>query len=645
MKKVFALFLVFFISTFLPSASVGAQESIFDISSPALFGGGKLGDGKLSNENEFLKPEEAFKFNYLQEGNAVNVTFDIANGYYLYRHQFKFTTDNASIKDVTLPVGEDHEDKYFGIQKVFTGSLAFTIDLLSTQTDPVIEVRYQGCAEKGLCYSPVKKTVYLNQFIIENTYNNTDNHATKNSSNTPSSTDKSTILSELGSTQSTPTNAKSEQYLLADMLKQDSLWLTLAAFFVGGLLLSFTPCVFPMYPILTGIIVGQGNKLTAKKAFTLSFFYVQGMAITYTLLGIVVALAGAQFQAAFQHPVVLIALSILFIFLALSMFGVFNLALPSSWQNKLNNMSNNQKGGSILGVIGMGVISGLVASPCTTAPLTGALLYISQTGDIALGASALYALSIGMGLPLLLLGSSGGKLLPKAGAWMNIIKNIFGLLLLAVPVFLLERILPETIIQILWISLILSSATYFYITNKSTATNFWHGVRALLIFIMLFYGVMQAYKLIENVYPRFNIIQSSTIVATETNNTHDAKVENSFVMVANLQELELAIQQANDNGKTVMVDLYADWCIACKEFEHYTFSAPIVIDALKETVLIQVDLTDTSSATSVELMDKFEVFGLPSILFFNKQGEELTQNRVTGFMDAKDFSALVNSIL
>ena len=227
------------------------------------------------------------------------------------------------------------------------------------------------------------------------------------------------------------------------MLKQDSLWLTLVAFFIGGLLLSFTPCVFPMYPILTGIIVGQGNKLTTKKAFTLSFFYVQGMAITYTILGIVVALAGAQFQAAFQAPAVLIALSILFLFLALSMFGLFNLALPSSWQNKLNDMSNSQKGGSIFGVVCMGIISGLVASPCTTAPLTGALLYISQTGDIVLGASALYALSLGMGLPLLILGSSGGKLLPKAGAWMNIIKNIFGLLLLAVPIFLLERIVPD----------------------------------------------------------------------------------------------------------------------------------------------------------------------------------------------------------
>jgi len=398
-----------------------------------------------------------------------------------------------------------------------------------------------------------------------------------------------------------------------------------------------------MYPILTGIIVGQGNKLTTKKAFTLSFFYVQGMAVTYTLLGVVVALAGAQFQAAFQHPAVLIGLSVLFIFLALSMFGVFNLALPNSWQNKLNDMSNNQKGGSILGVVSMGIISGLVASPCTTAPLTGALLYISQTGDIVLGASALYALSLGMGLPLLILGSSGGKLLPKAGAWMNIIKNIFGLLLLAVPIFLLERIVPEVVTQILWVILLLSTATYFYVTNKSTTENFWHGVRSLFIFLILFYGAMQGYKLIDN--PLMSTDSSRVPLQTETQTSPKAiDNENSFVLVANLAELYAVVEEANKAGKTVMVDLYADWCIACKEFEHYTFSAPVVKTALKNTVLIQVDLTDTGSDASIELMEKFQVFGLPSILFFDINGNELTQNRVTGFMDAKDFSTLVNQL-
>jgi len=426
------------------------------------------------------------------------------------------------------------------------------------------------------------------------------------------------------------------------MLKQDSLLLTLLAFFAGGLLLSFTPCVFPMYPILTGIIVGQGNNLTTKKAFTLSFFYVQGMAVTYTILGIIVALAGAQFQAAFQSPVVLIGLSILFIILALSMFGVFNLALPSSWQNKLNNLSGKQKGGSITGVLIMGVISGLVASPCTTAPLTGALLYISQTGNVLLGASALYALSLGMGLPLLILGSSGGKLLPKAGNWMNVIKNIFGLLLLAVPIFLLSRIIPALATQWLWIILLLASASYFYVVNQNTATNiakgFWFGVRSLMIFIALFIGINFAYQL---VFTNSSLMPQSTMQQSSNANSVAA---NDFSKVSNLAELRQAVKTANQQGKTVMVDLYADWCVACKEFEHYTFNESNVKLALANTKLIQIDLTDTNSVEGREIMSHFKIFGLPSILFFDLNGTELSQNRVTGFMNADEFTQHINNI-
>lgn len=604
MKKVASLFWIVFISVFIHSSSINAQESIFDTSSSSLF----------SNDDEFLKVDEAFTFNFDQQNDKLKISFVIAEGYYLYRHQFKFTTDNAKIIPVILPVGDDHEDEFFGIQKIYTGQLNFTIDIIEANISEInnpasITVRYQGCAEKGLCYPPTKKKIELNQI----TSLNGENQNTSSQISVP---------------------ASSEQNQLADMLKQDSLLLTLFAFFVGGLLLSFTPCVFPMYPILTGIIVGQGETLTAKKAFTLSFFYVQGMAITYTILGIVVALAGAQFQAIFQHPAVLIGLSILFIFLALSMFGMFNLALPSSWQNRLNNMSNNQKGGSISGVVIMGVISGLVASPCTTAPLTGALLYISQTGDVLLGASALYALSLGMGLPLLILGSSGGKILPKAGAWMNIIKNIFGFLLLAVPVFLLERIIPAIATQALWALLVLVSATYFYVANQNTQTGFWFGARSLLIFLALFIGANQAYKI---VFPAQVIVQS--------NSQNAATQEHKFIKVRDLTELINAVQKANAQGKSVMVDLYADWCIACKEFEHYTFNTPVVQHALKNSVLLQIDLTDTGSLSSIELMEKYKVFGLPSILFFDTQGNELSNNRVTGFMEADEFAAHINNIL
>jgi len=360
------------------------------------------------------------------------------------------------------------------------------------------------------------------------------------------------------------------------------------------------------------------------------------MAITYTLLGIVVALAGAQFQAMFQHPIILIALSVLFIFLALSMFGLFNLALPASWQNKLNNLSNKQKGGSIFGVVMMGVISGLVASPCTTAPLTGALLYISQTGDVVLGASALYALSLGMGLPLLILGSSGGKLLPKAGAWMNIIKNIFGLLLLAVPVFLLERFIPELASQALWALLVLGAAAYFYVTNQNSVNDkpkgFAFGLRSILIFLMMFVGANMLYQLIM---PSDN--QTSAGVNPQSQIQH-------FKQVTSLKELQAVVAKASSQEKTVMLDLYADWCIACKEFEKYTFPNVKVQHALANSVLLQIDLTDGNAATTIELMEHFNVFGLPSILFFDLQGNELSQQRITGFMAADEFSAHIESI-
>lgn len=622
------LFVSVIILGFFQSTASKAQQSIFDTSSASLF----------SNDDEFLQVDQAFVFNFDQENNKLDISFDISEGYYLYRHQFKITSDNAQFSPVNLPKGIDHEDEFFGVQQIYTQHVNFTLDIEAAAENDVITVRYQGCADKGLCYPPTKKTISLTQVLRQ----------------VKSDNDTGAILSALKNEQSDTTTATpqaSEQHQLAEMLKQDSLLLTLIAFFVGGLLLSFTPCVFPMYPILTGIIVGAGNQgatpLTTKKAFTLSFFYVQGMAVTYTLLGIVVALAGAQFQAIFQHPYVLIALSILFVFLALSMFGVFNLALPASWQNKLNNLSNKQKGGSIAGVVMMGVISGLVASPCTTAPLTGALLYISQTGDVVLGASALYALSLGMGLPLLILGSSGGKLLPKAGAWMNIIKNIFGLLLLAVPIFLLERFIPELASKALWALLLLGSASYLYVANQGTSTNattskmksFGFGLRSLLIFLMMFFGANMVYQLLI----ASNIITSDN----KQNNTQQISVTETnqhFKRVTTLKELQSAIAQANNQGKTVMLDLYADWCVACKEFEQYTFPDKKVQEALANATLLQIDLTDTGTKQNIELMDYYSVFGLPSILFFDLQGNELSQQRVTGFMEAEKFSAHINSI-
>ena len=617
------LFSIFILGFTTVENTALAQKSIFDTSSKNPFA------SSLSNDNDFLKVDQAFVLDTSQHNNELSIIINISEGYYLYRHQFKFSADNATFADITLPEGEDHEDEFFGVQKVFRGQLHFTVLLKEANAGSVFSLRYQGCADKGLCYPPKRKKITLEQ-VTENELSSDAPSAVLGAitENTPPQESKTVKVKP----------QSSEQHQLADMLKQDSLLLTLLAFFAGGLLLSLTPCVFPMYPILTGIIVGQGKALTTKKAFTLSFFYVQGMAVTYTLLGIVVALAGAQFQAAFQHPYVLIGLSALFIFLSLSMFGLFNLALPASWQNKLNNISNSQKGGSVIGVVLMGVISGLVASPCTTAPLTGALLYISQTGDVLLGASALYALSLGMGLPLLILGSSGGKLLPKAGAWMNIIKNIFGLLLLAVPIFLLERFIPALATQLLWSALILASAVYFYVENQNSATEhkgFAYGFRSLLIFLAMFIGAMSAY---QSLYP--NTVISSNNGSVQGINDHGF----SFEKVTNLAELEQRVALANSMGKTVMVDLYADWCIACKEFEKYTFTEPNVQAALSNSVWLQVDMTDFNAEPNAVLEKHFAILGLPSILFFDVKGNELDKQRVTGFMGGDEFTAHIKAI-
>ncbi len=550
-----------------------------------------------ANETEFLKVEQAFAFSSQQENDILHINFDIAPGYYLYKEKLKIKFKNAKYDIFVLPEGEIHQDEFFGEQAVYRQHLAFDIKLTETSADAQFLIRYQGCADAGLCYPPKKHTLTL----------------------TPV-TDNSTVIQE--TTKNTPANS-SEQFQLENVLSGDSLLWSLAVFFVIGIGLSFTPCVFPMYPILTGMIVGQGDKLSTKKAFTLSFFYVQGMAITYTLLGVVVAFAGLQFQAAFQHPIVLISLSVLFVFLALSMFGIFNLSMPSSWQTKLNQLSNSQKGGSLIGVIMMGVISGLVASPCTTAPLTAALLYIAKSGDLVLGASALYALSLGMGLPLIILGTSGGKLLPKAGNWMNIIKNIFGFLLLMVPVFLLERILPELVSQLLWIVLLLAFATYLYVNNTKGKSDLWYGARSLVIFLMLFTGAKQGYELAFG--PSVSQVHSES--------------KNHFKKVASLAELNQQIKIANAAGKTVLVDLYADWCIACKEFEKYTFFEPAPQKELENTVLLQIDLTDPATDSNVEIWEHFNILGLPSILLFDLQGNEYESARITGFMNAEQFTA------
>lgn len=554
----------------------------------------------LNANDNFLPVEQAFEFDFVQKQNELIVSWTIADGYYLYKDKLKLGGIAVSFSHPSYPASMEIEDEFFGVSQVYFHQLTLRIPLTDVSEDAVFKIQYMGCAEAGLCYPPVTKELPLMQLAAEQSTTDSPNGST-----TPSSV------------------PVSSQNTLAAKLSDGAGLATLAGFFLLGLGLAFTPCVFPMYPILTSIIVGQGKQLSNKRAFTLSFSYVQGMAITYSALGLVVASLGVRFQGYMQHPAVLIVASIIFVLLALAMFGVFNLTLPSSWQEKISKVSNNQQGGSHKGAFTMGALSGLIASPCTTAPLSAALLYVAQSGDLLLGAVTLYILSLGMGLPLLILGSSGGKLLPKAGNWMNAVKATFGFLLLAVPLILLERMLPFSYILAIGSLLVLSFIIYLYRMMFSLQNNTAKAVILILAQILLSAAL---YLNLKHWWP-----------ATEqTGAVTQQQQQAEFELVSSLEELQQKI--AASEGRYTLVDLYAEWCIACKEFEHLTFPKAGVQAQMQKMQLIKVDVTKMTRKDQA-LLDNYQVLGLPTLLFFSPQGEELSTARVTGFMNATDFAA------
>lgn len=569
----------------------------------------------FSDEPEFLPVDEAFIFDFHQEGEQLFLKWQVADGYYLYKKQYKFVEKNVNVSAPEfISEAVQIEDEYFGISDVFFNALEIKHNVYFAKQDGSLKVRYQGCAEAGLCYPPTTKVVYLSA-VGDKPIVNPDAEQAANAE------------------QDKTAEAKSEQFELLDMLtSEQSLTITLALFVLLGAGLAFTPCVFPMYPIISGIVVGQGKDAKLSRVLTLSFIYVQGMAIMYSLIGLVVASAGVQFQAALQADWVLITFIVIFSALALVMFGAYELQLPSSWQVKLNNMSNQQKGGTYFGVFMMGAISGLVASPCTTAPLTGILLFIAQSGDLVLGFTALYALSIGMGIPLILFAVTGGKLLPKAGNWMNIVKVAFGFMMMAVALMFLERMVENMWTNLGWALLGLSMFGYFYVMNLGSQTSFWKGVRSVIIFLGLFVSAMWGY---EHIMPK----APNAVASYEVNKGHP-----EFVIVKDLTDFDQKLQAANVAGKSVMIDLYADWCVACKEFEKYTFTDAGVQDALSDTVWMQIDLTD-NTPQGLAFQEEFAILGLPTIMFFDEQGNELDNARVTGFMKAGPFEEHVRKAL
>ncbi|MDM3278524.1 MULTISPECIES: protein-disulfide reductase DsbD [Citrobacter] len=535
--------------------------------------------------SQFVPADRAFIFDFQQNQHDLNLTWQVKDGYYLYRKQISITPSQADIAEVKLPPGVWHEDEFYGKSEIYRKQLTIPVTVNQAKSGATLTVTYQGCADAGFCYPPETKTVPLSEVSAD--------------------------------TRATPlpvpaSNAQQEITPPAAQLPFSALWALLI-----GIGIAFTPCVLPMYPLISGIVLGGKQRLSTGRALLLTFIYVQGMALTYTALGLVVAAAGLQFQAALQHPYVLIGLAVIFTLLALSMFGLFTLQLPSSLQTRLTLMSNRQQGGSPGSVFAMGAIAGLICSPCTTAPLSAILLYIAQSGNMWLGGGTLYLYALGMGLPLMLITVFGNRLLPKSGPWMEHVKTAFGFVILALPVFLLERIIGDEWGVRLWSLLGVAFFSWAFITSLQAKHAWMRIVQIVLLAAAL-----------VSVRP----LQDWAFGAPHA----QPQTHLNFTPVASVDALNQALAQAK--GKPVMLDLYADWCVACKEFEKYTFSNPQVQQALGDTVLLQADVT-ANNAQDVALLKHLQVLGLPTILFFDAEGKEHPDARVTGFMDAATFSA------
>ncbi len=575
------------------------------ISSPAmaLFGNNQTSTFG-SGSNDFVPVDQAFPFNFFQQDHRLTLDWQVKEGYYLYQQRLSFSAENVTLGDIQMEDGQPYQDEFFGDVNIYTHPLFVNIPMQDWQPGAKVIVQYQGCAKAGFCYPPETRVIDIASFT------NGDMAPATTLAQTPRHLETSTTNT------STP-QPLTEQDQLASGLADN--WWTPLLFLALGVGLAFTPCVLPMYPILTSIVLGSG-KLSQRRALGLSLVYVQGMALTYTLLGLVVASAGLQFQAAMQHPYVLIGLSILFVTLALSMFGVYTLQLPSGVQTWLNNLSNKQQGGSSAGVFAMGAISGLVCSPCTTAPLSGALLYVAQSGDLLTGGVALYALAMGMGIPLILVAVFGNKLLPKAGGWMDRVKTLFGFVLLAAPIFLLERILPEMWSTALWSSLGIAAFGWLYHVKNSLEFGGWKQSAV---------GIIAVLGLFASAQPALNYWFADSTQQAQTS-------EVSFIKIRNVEELQQQLALAKQAKRPVMLDFYADWCVACKEFEKYTFHDPAVAAQLKQFMLLQADVT-RNQAQDIELLQAQQVLGLPTIDFWDAQGNPVSNARLTGFMQAAPF--------
>ncbi len=562
-----------------------------------------------NDEPDFLPIEQAFPLTTLIDNGQLHASWHSADGYYLYKHRIFIQQDELKADPVYYShPGKEKEDEAFGLVTAFYGELDTRFDLSRFQPGELV-LHHQGCADAGLCYPPQRYSLTITQADIDAAANTM---ATAAISNSP-------VTDTAGS--STQSNTDS-------WFSNRSWGAVVGLFFLLGLGLTFTPCVLPMVPILTTVVLGQKNT-SASHGFMLSSIYVLGMALTYAAAGLTVGLlgAGANIQAWMQTPWVLILFAVLFVLLALAMFGLYELQLPSGLRNRLNQLNQNQKGGQWLSVFIMGVLSALVVSPCVSAPLAGALVYLSTTGDAVLGGSALLALGLGMGAPLIVLGTTGASFLPKAGGWMNQIKAFFGILLLGVAIWLLSRILPESISLLLWALLAL-----FYGISLGALEPAASGIQRLvkgLAWVFLLYGIAAFIGVLQG---NSNPLQplNGGLIAVSTNNT--TAHSSAFYRSDSVTDIEHRIAASQ---QPVMLDLYADWCISCKVMEEEIFARPDVQQMLKNVTWLQLDVTD-NSAEHIAFMQKYAIFGPPTILFFNQQ-QEIQPARIVGEMHKASF--------
>ena len=598
----------------------------------------------LDEEPEFLRVDEAFRLTAeLNANRTIVARWQMPPGYYLYQHQFAFQLSadqgGAMLAEAKIPEGKTKVDEYFGQVEVYYDQVEIAVPLIGSPTDgAIISINYQGCADLGLCYPPETRDFTFTSAGLVPIDQASEFGVDTSIGGAPSLDNRSSSIPAIGKAAN---GAETEDRELARVLAEESHAYSWAIFFLLGIGLAFTPCVFPMVPILSSIIVGEGEGLSKSRAFSLSLAYVLGMALTYALVGSLVGLFGAELnlQAKLQSPAVLITFAVVFVGLAGSMFGFYELALPQGLQQWLGERSGAQGGGRHPSVFVMGALSSLVVSPCISAPLAGALIYISNTGDVVLGGSTLFALGMGMGVPLLVVGGSGGHWLPRTGAWMNLVKGAFGVGLLGVAIWLLERLLPGSMVLALWAILLLGSGVFLGaldFTVKDATSKF----SQMVGLIMLMWG---AFCLVGAASGAVDPLQPLKFASSYGGGSAGAGESNEvqWQPVKSLEQVEGLILASD---KPVMLDLYADWCISCKVMERNVFPAPEVASLLQQYTLLKADVTANDEIDRA-LLKHFGLFGPPSMVFFDEDVREIEEFRVQGEVDVARFSAHLARVL